>query len=598
VFHLECPRQGFLGLSFFFHFIFVISFFTNFMLAILKSKFIFSTKGLLFYAFIALILWFLRDYSQWRSKRLNTNNDSTFSNDIPTLASVKDSLSNASTLKNQANDDKQRYDSTETLSLAHYILVTFFAALYIIGRAISDALRYSTYFALWSIERSIPYIDDWLFDFVTITLPSFCNKTEHWWIQQGKPACVRTKIHLQEHTIPNTVHGLEVFFIETYKVGCIVQTSILDFIAAWKRFIDRHDWHQLATDLSDIAYTAIWVPVALIVTRTTRLCQIVYAGIRAIFVSSVNELKWIITIAIPAIYNYLISTRLANILCKCFNYTTQHLQRICILVFEYVLCPTLGRLLTWTVKATDHFIVLLQQHTIHAKLARMYRYFAPNLVWVVSEMSSLFLSSLEGARLLHRELIHPALQLMMKHVMPRLAIAYQTMVDGVCRWYEANLYPAWLKVYPYLNAPLYWIYTNLTVPVYREIYTCLAATGTYLTRHLAVHVYTSISKLMQVSATFASRVYSIIQIWLTKQAPVLAKIIHTSYEWVIHSYDWHALQRDITAMVTLFYDWIANQSNLLYLSLERSLAVWANEQEKDTVKLKKTTESITMKKLS
>jgi hypothetical protein len=556
------------------------------MLTILQSEFIFSTKGLLFYTIIALILWFLRDYSQWRSNRLN-NKDST---NIPTLTSVKESLSDASTPKNQEQDN------TEPLSLAHYILVTPFAALYIISRAILDALRYSIYFTLWSIERSIPYIDDWLFDFVTITLPNVCNKTEDWWLQQGRPACIRTKTHLQQHTIPNTVDALEIFFVTMYKIGCVVQASILDFVAAWKRFIHRHDWHQLATDLSDIAYTTIWAPLVWVVTRTTHLCHIVYTGIRATVVSIANEIKWIFTIAIPTIYTYLISTRLAKILYQGFNYTGQQLQRICFLIFQYILSPTLGRLLTWTVKAIDHFIILLQQHTIHAKLVRMYRYIAPNTVWIVLEMSSLLASSLEGARLLHHQLLHPAYQLMMKHLMPRLAIAYQAMVEGLCRWYETNLYPAWLQVYPYLNTPLYWIYTNLTVPVYREVYACLTAIATYLTQHLAAHIWTAITWLITVSTAFAQSAYSVIQVWLTKQAPVLARIIHTSYEWLIHSCDWNALQRDITTIVASFYEWVAEQSNLLYSSLERSLVTWANEQ--DGGQMKKSTEGITMKKVS
>lgn len=510
---------------------------------------------------------------------------------------VNGSTSNTSTPRKQTKDDRQEQDGKETLSLAHYILVTPFAALYIVGRAIMDTLRYSIYFTLWSIECSIPYIDDCLFDFVTITLPKSCSKIEQWWLQQGKPACFRTKIYLQQHSIPNTIDGLEVFFVGTYNVVCAAQAWTLEFIAVWNRFINRHDWHQLATDLSNIAYTTFWVPIVWIVTRTTHLCQIVYAGIRATVISITSEIHWILTVAIPAIHSYMISTRLAKILYQCFSCLNQQIQRICLLVFEYILSPTLGRLLTWTVKAIDSIIVLLQEHTIQAKLIHLYRYIAPNIVWVVLDISSLLVSSSLGARLLHFELIYPTYQLMMKHLMPRLAIAYQTMVSGLYRWYEAHLYPTWLNVYPYLNTPLYWIYTNLTVPVYREVYICLAATSHYLRQHLVTHIWTAMLQLIQVFATCAQRIHSFVQVWLTKQAPVLARIIRASYERVIHSCDWDRFQRDVATMITLFYDWVAEQSNVLYLSLERSLVTWANEQE-DTLQMKKpTTDSITMKKL-
>ncbi|KAK4516863.1 uncharacterized protein ATC70_000189 [Mucor velutinosus] len=467
----------------------------------------------------------------------------------------------------------------EKLSLAHYILVTPFAAFYIVGRALFDTIRYSIYWFLWSCERTIPHLDDWLFDFVTVSVPRAYNATEHWWTDHGKPACQRYATYTQQHIIPNTVHGLEVFFVGTYRVGCAIQTVTMEFVNAWRRFVDRHDWHQLAMDLSHVAYKTCWVPTAWLVTRTTRLCKITYSGLRAMVISIGNDVHWTCTVAIPYVYNYITSTRVAQWVGHGSVIVWKGVEKSGVWISDHVLAPTIGRLLTFLVRSIDSLILLLQQRTIQEKVERLYRLVAPHVVWACMDSVAIANDMLSGSYHAYKELIMPTYALFMKHIVPRLTIAYKAAATNLVEWHNTHLYPAWLVIYPYLNVPLLWIYTNLTLPVYREMYALIATMTHYMTQYLSAQLWTLGTKLVDTSAAYATSVYSFIQYWLLKQAPVLAAFIQSSYERATQLCDWQALYQDSLAVVATTYDWVSRQSNAMYASLERSLGAWADEQQ-------------------
>jgi hypothetical protein len=354
----------------------------------------------------------------------------------------------------------------------------------------------------------------------------------------------------------------------------VIQSCTQDFIAAWKRFIERHDWHQLATDLSNIAFIVFWNPSVWIVTRSINLGKLVYSGLYSASMSMKNEFIWIFTVLAPKIVDYIASTKLAKLSYIGVIKVSNGVQWISVNIYKYILVPTLGVFFTWLVKSIDRLLIsLLQSHTIQEKLSALYRWITPNLVWIIFESSSLVREIVTWAHFIFIQMVYPAYILFMKHVVPRLAIAYQSIV---VKWfYELHLYPTWLKIYPYLNTPLYWMYTHLTLPAVNNLYRLFTSISYYVTQQQLVLLQTLFNKVM----IYTQIIYSGIQTWLIRQAPILSNMIQKLLQLVANSFDWNGLSKETLYTATSLYDWISIQSNIVYLSLERSLSTWAKEQQ-------------------
>ncbi|KAI9485182.1 MAG: hypothetical protein EXX96DRAFT_603562 [Benjaminiella poitrasii] len=421
------------------------------LMSVLSIQYILSIKGIFYITVLAILIYFLRGYPQWKSQQCN-NKQPSFK------ANVTDTNVRAQQTPNSIKTEKP-------ISLANYIIVTPFAALYILGRISIDAVRYGLYYMLWTCERLMPYIDDWLFDFVTISIPQKYAKIGQWWIQQGKPSYIHYTALFKQNTLPSMIQWLESFFINVYNACCKIQSLVLQLKSIWRRIIDRHDWHQLMDDLCLITYNTCWIPAAWTMTRAVRLSTLIYTGIYAISISIIDEIKWICQVAVPITYNYLASTRLARFALQAFSISKWIFKA----VYFNILASIVNRILTWFVKAIDKLIILFEQHTIHRKLAKIYRTIAPHLVWIALEFN---------------------------------------------------------------------------------------------------HSLTDI------------KVYGVIRAWLIEQAPALSDALQKLYGIIIELYDWKALQQDLATSIAVLYNWIAEQSNLIFLSLERSLTAWANEQNK------------------
>ncbi|KAI8056502.1 uncharacterized protein B0P05DRAFT_575191 [Gilbertella persicaria] len=513
----------------------------------LRLNSFFSKRGLLWLAILSLFYWLLRDYPNWRAKRQNN-----------------------APQNNTTTKDQDKPSSKDKVSLVHYILVSPFAAFYIIVRIMLDTIRYSLYYFLWSCEKSIPYIDDWLYDFCTKILPYKYSQTKAWWMTVGKPKYIQYKQYTRGHLVPATIHGLEVSFITLYKAGCILKTEWMGFVGAWHRFIQRYDWHQLVLDLSNIGYRTCWVPFTWIVSRSYRLCFVIYTGLHSTATSIIQEIQWVLTVALPSMYHYMASTRLAKVISVAFILIKQYVQWTCFSISQYVLKPTIGRCLVWTVKVIDKIISLLQQNTIQEKLTKYYRLLAPSMVWVLNDLSSLIKDIISAALVLYSQLVLPAYRLFIKHIIPRLSIAYKSMTHRLYQWLESYLYPVWSQLSPYLNKPLYWIYLSA--------HTVLSVLQKHLTQQLVNQIWTLCSRLFGLVSIYTLRSYEITQPWLIEQAPRLANLIQQLLISIKSMCDWQSLSKDLTTLINILYDWIAEQSNLIYLSLERSLTNWAKEQ--------------------
>ncbi|OBZ84828.1 hypothetical protein A0J61_07120 [Choanephora cucurbitarum] len=521
---------------------------------------LFSKKSLAWIAFSVLLLLFLRDYPAWRASKQQKDNTQQV---------------------DQKSNNTPPPPSIEKVSLVHYILVSPFTVVYLIGRIVLDIVRYSLYYSLWSCEKALPLVDDWLYDFCTITLPRTYNQTEAWWIESGKPKCIQIKQYTHNHVIPLTVNGLEVFFITIYHASCTVKNSLVDLKRAWDRFVQRHDWHQLASDLLDIAHKTCWVPFVWTVSRLYDLSRIVYGGFSSVIISIVQECQWFAMIALPSTAQYIASTRLAKGTYRASCYIGQGIQRSCLYLSTYVLQPTVGRLLTWTVKLIDKIILILQENTFQEKLARWYRFVSPAIVWTLMELDLWLINLISGIALLNRELIVPAYRLFVKHVMPKLSLAYTTMVDYVDQWTKLYLYPVWAKIYPHLNRPLYWTYRHIAIPAYAKVYNAFTILQSYLTQQLANQIWAGCLKSYEFVSFYTVQLYQITQLWLNKQAPILAGVMYQTFQWIKSMGCWKMMTEDLIALSNEMYSFISTQSNLIYLSLERSLTTWANDQQQE-----------------
>ncbi|KAI8642765.1 hypothetical protein BD408DRAFT_415894 [Parasitella parasitica] len=566
------------------------------MLWIFTLKFLFSTREFICISAIIFLAWLLTGYPQWRQGRRAALSASV-AHPIALGKHEQQQNDEGTTTVNAQDTDKAAKETARSsasentlkkVSLAHYILVAPFAALYIVGRATIDTVRYGLYYLIWACERALPHLDDWLFEFVTVIIPKAFASMELWWTDQGRPACTCCYAYVQQHIIPGTVHGLEVVFVGCYKGMCAIQTASMRFIAAWRIFVDRHDWRQLVTDLSDIAFETCWVPAARISARAIHLCKISWAGVRAMAISIAEDIKWTCTVAIPAVYRYVISLRITHACYYGLVAATEGARWGFVCVNDYLLAPTIGRLLTFLVRSIDSLILLLQQRTIHEKLKRLYRLVAPNAVWMLADCVAIINGLCVASLLVYDELLRPAYHLFMKHIMPCLTIAYTAAATNLAKWYNVHFYPAWLVIYPYLNAPLLWMHTNLTLPIWRQAYHIAASMINYITQHLSAQLWNLCAKIAAMTLAYAQSVYSFIRLWLLKQAPALASLVHLSYETVIQVCDWNALQQEIKATVSFVYDSVSDQAKMVYSSLERSLSSWADEQQSAVDTLGKT----------
>lgn len=504
-------------------------------MSIFTLSFLFSIKGLVYTCIIALLIGLLQGYPEWKNGHLK---------EVKTEMEEKENEKK----KEMSNEES---DNNEKLSLMHYILVSPFAALYILGRGCVDMIRYSLYYTIWYCEKSIPYVDDWLFEFVTVSIPEKYEKTETWWINQGKPSLIRFREYVRHSIVPNVVEYTEYAFVSTYKLGCAVQSMVIEIIGAWKRFIEKHDWEQLAQDLGDIAYARLWIPA----TKVFRLFQLAYIGTRASLISLVSDIQWICTVVIPKI----LSSRIAQTSYRGIIYLGDQMKKIFWYIYAYLLTPTIGRILTWIIRTIDRII---DEHTIPKKLARIYSILAPQLVWLVIEFSSFINLVKSGSLYLYTEVIYPAYQLFKKEVLPHLTRVYEDIRDFMS------------PLYPYLNRMMYLCYIYVIVPVYRQFQ-----------QHIKIPpaiFWVVISRLKDTMGFSWNLFYGFIQNWLIRQAPVLSKMIQNSYEYMIHSRDWRKFYTE--ELFSTFYElyvWLSHQLNLLYLSFERTLTTWVEQQQQE-----------------
>ncbi|KAG1471076.1 hypothetical protein G6F56_002330 [Rhizopus delemar] len=477
--------------------------------------FIFSIQGFLLLLFLFfLFLFTFRDYSRWKSTNaqdtLNTTTTTTVVNNV---------------------------------SLVHYILVTPFAAFYVIVRLLFDTVRYGLYYSLWYLEKSWPQIDDWLFETITIRLPRRLEQLETYWTEIGRPTILSYQARFLKHWLPRSAEVVEVVCLRIYQFGCAVQRLLVAMAVVWRRFVESHDWQRLAKDMGE-ALEGIAI-------NLWRLGELGYRGCHQAIMSIKADIIWLASWVLPILdWLFIVGEWMAVRL--------EVMVGPMLWIRDTLVAPTLGRALVVCLKTIDRLLLMVQRNS-HL-LERIYRFLAPHLVWICLDFWKMGTDLWALTKKAFKE-IEPAFGLFLKHLLPRLSVAYRKLRERL--W--CLLAPIWNLVVPYLQ--------RLCGPVVYGIQiACIEVVGWLW---LCLPTLQAVAARCLVMATCCARwIYSMSQQWLARQAPVLSRLLQQIYD-----YDWQGCNQVIMSMILVTYQWVSDQLQLIYSSLERSLVGWANEKK-------------------
>ncbi|KAI8992595.1 hypothetical protein BDB01DRAFT_778976 [Pilobolus umbonatus] len=539
---------------------------------ILNRSFLLSYKGITTVISLIVLYYLIKDYSKWReskkSKKDIVNTDTVDENKIK-------------------NDSSNTPENKDKLSMAHYILVSPFAATYIVGRAIVDSIKYTIYYALWYSEQIIPHLDDWLFNTVTVWLPAKYNQTEHWWTNTGYPLFKKSLTHFTQHIIPLIIQYMETFFMTLYSVCCTVQSTTARFIAFCRDFTQRPEWYALGHRLYEIAYLVIWSPSTWIVTRSIQLGRLIYSGCYASFLSLKEDVHWLIDDIIPRIYGYIASTRIVRVIQFMLSLIYKTVSIVSHVVKDYLLVPVIGNILTWTVRAVDQLIMITQTHGhfVSDGVHIIYSFLGPHIVWMFMDFSLLIMDVIKSINIIFAELLIPAYRLFVKHLLPKLSVLYLGLRTRFISLYSAYISPTWQMIYPYGNKIWQWLYVKMSIPI--EVVSQFMYNIVINIRSRMLVLVQSMASIavdqLKLSLIHAQTFYTWASIWLQKQAPLLSDLLYKIWM-VFASYDWTSIIEEGRMVIATIEEWTSTQANIMYASLERSLTLWAVEQGSEELK--------------
>ncbi|CAO3690707.1 unnamed protein product [Rhizopus stolonifer] len=428
-------------------------------------------------------------------------------------------------------------------SLVHYILVAPFAAFYVIVRLLFDTVRYGLYYSLWYLERSWPQIDDWLFETITVRLPHRLEQLETYWSEIGRPTLVGYQAHFLKHWLPRSLEAVEVVCLRIYQFGCAVQRLVVAMVVVWRRFAESHDWQRLAKDMGEALEgiaISLW-----------RLGELGYRGCHQAIISIKADIIWLASWVLPVL-DWLFGVG---------EWIVVRLEVVVgpmLWIRDTLVAPTLVRALVVCLKAIDRLLLMVQRNS-HL-LERIHRFLTPHLVWICLDFLKMGADLWTLIKKAFKE-IEPAFDLFVKHVLPRLSVAYRKLRERLWCW----LAPTWNFIVPYLQ--------SLCGPVVLGIQIACIKVADWLWLCLP-SLQTVVARCLLMAAGCGRQIYSVSQQWLVKQAPVLSGLLQQ-----IHDYDWQRCNQVMTSMTLVTYQWASVQTQLVYSSLERSLVGWANEKK-------------------
>lgn len=509
---------------------------------------------LILFCILALFLiWLCQDYPTWRRERQQL--DSSSSNSTSTASSTAASSTTASSSSTEPTTPRKEDDSNNhSFSLAHYILATPLAVVYMVIRLIVDALRHATYWTLWGIEKAAPHVDDWLFDKVTVWIPAKLEQWQQWWEDDGKRYLQTVQQYTKDRLLPALIQGVERTVVGLVYGGREAARLWDQMMLAWHRFMQKHDWQQLAADLVDLM-----TPMAI---RIARLVVMIYHGSLRIGRSLKQDALWIWTIAIPFVINKVASS----------SNTIRRVVDSCCLagiwMMDHIVTPILRTVQPVIINMVDTILVIVQSPTFIKLRHDCYQAMAVRFVWTMMECMTMVQDASYCVEWVILHTLVPLIRCYFDEIQPRLAHVYHQLVALLV---QQLLKPIYQQLYPLCIT----LYTSIARPIVMSVY------------HVAQHTCTMVSSLgqqaIQVTLHGLQHLWPLVSFitqWIQRQAPFLYKILSSIHFKV----DWSMLGQDVMEMGR----WMVTQAENVLASFERTLSEWIKDQslpENDKIKV-------------
>ncbi|KAG0166489.1 hypothetical protein DFQ30_007125 [Apophysomyces sp. BC1015] len=533
-------------------------------------------SSITFYTAIILLffLWIVKDYPAWRCKQIIGDTQTQGEQQTSSVVSKDDEKR-----KSSAMDEKMSEEDSE-LTLAHYIMVTPMAVLYIIGRALLDMVRFCVFRFLWHCERMVPKLDAWLFEQVTVWLPAKAEQIETWWAMRGVHVWHSAQTYVCHTALPAVGQILETAFLCLCKVFNVLQHMAIHLHAAWQWLQCQRDWKQLVRDIADGCHSLCWDPCVWFLSRLYRLASLFFKGCRHTLVALRDDVRWLAA-ATSDICDSILATALFRSSCGAATWIYTNAQRV-LVYFVSLSQPIWIFLCVIFVKAVDRVIEVLQSKAFQRHWLDLRRATCSYMVWTICETFD-FVDTIQGILGIGmRQFLQPSVVLFTKFVLPQLSDGYRRCVaymDGAFRRY---LFPVWVWTTMYLEVPLATL-SRWTVNVSQIVCVHALQMGNHMWergQHIAAAVMVLARWIVARSGAAGHFVYSKLTESCMEHAPVLAQKISQWTGQVIMSLDWVGLQRDSLLIMEALQEGVSAQLNLLFMSLERTFGTWANEPTK------------------
>ncbi|CAO3642793.1 unnamed protein product [Cunninghamella echinulata] len=438
------------------------------------------------------------------------------------------------------------------------------AVIYLLGRTIIDLSRGSIYLILYQGEKSIPIIDAWLFDKVTVWLPNKYEQLQQWWATRGKKICQKWQTHLIHVTIPNAIDKIDQGIEQLYHVGQALQEMSTTIHQAWKKFRQQHDWQQLMIDIGYTFYIHLWQPWFSIMVRIANITILLFKGVRQGIISTWHDLQWLVLQMVPNMLTWIKSTQVWQ--------SGHHTLHQIYLFTHYCLHVVFLPVLQWCGQSLHYLFIdlLLQQWLLSDSARYYYKKVQQNItnfhVWFCTDMVLFFNGIKWFCVMMVDDGLLPLCQAFQHHVIPQLSKVYYFLKSDMFLVYHTYVYPIW-------EIAVTWVQQYLPT-----IYHCLEHSY-----HSFITFFTTFEwkweTMIDITSQFILFNQKIFTVLLqsmsyvfSQQIPLVLKTFQTTWHHFIHDIDWQKILLTLEQM----HQMIIDQCLIMVTSLERTLNEWAS----------------------
>ncbi|KAF7723118.1 SWI SNF, matrix associated, actin dependent regulator of chromatin, sub b, member 1 [Apophysomyces ossiformis] len=531
------------------------------------------------YTFIVLLalLWFARDYPAWRDKRrrsegLGQTNAESIPSTLHSTQKEKDDAHVSST--GSVTDAKQH----AKLTWIHYILVSPMAALYILVRGALDLARFVLFRMLWYGEQSLPMIDAWLFEKVTVWLPQKIEQLAVWWETYGVDSWERCQAVVVAEGSRMLILLVEQAVTCLWMLFKLVQRITVWLCEVWQLLRDACDWKQRAKDALQVYKIYFHEPCLSFTMRIQRLIALFMEACYQTALGVLEDVIWFVSFTGNCCHHVFV-TFLYDPFYHMAAWMHMQFQRRKEQSVMWFHLTTLY-LAAKSVDAFEYGMDIVRSEAFQRNYMRLQRLFWSRFVWIIHETLDLA----EGFQMtLETTVVHflkPAMEVFVHAILPQLSDAYGKAAAIIRLLFMEHFYPTWVWTIRHFAGPLSVLWAFVT-----HFSQILWACTWPIVNTLWEQVVSMAGVMATVSKYWMVRTYGIGSIFYNELAemvkentPAVAQIFLAWAERIVASVDWSGLQSDFVLMVMTLQEAATTQFNLLLMSLERTLNTYIKEE--------------------